>query len=325
MWVTSSGTAQEADSFQPEGKVIARSFLDYSAGFGKANDQSGFDITRAFLGYNYRFTPTVQARVVIDGASGRTASGSLEPHLRNAYINWTDYDFNVHLGQIGLLQFSLQEEYWMHRYVMKSFQDLNKMAPSVDLGVTAQYKFNSLLSADVSLTNGEGYKKLSKNNSNRYAGGLNIRPFSGFVVRAYADVYTDSEDIREEVPEGVKADYKNQYTLSLFAGYKNDFVSAGAEYNRVYNQGFIKGKDFYGYSFYSSVKPAPRWRLFTRYDIADFTQPTGFTDDSSGTLFVIGAEFIPWNRIKIAPNFRNINPGPESSSQYLFINLEFNL
>ncbi|MFT4221688.1 hypothetical protein [Dysgonomonas sp.] len=321
--------AQDSLAFKPSGKVIARSFFEYSTGLREVYEETGFDITRAFLGYSYKFTPTLQGQVIIDGAAGKTSNDGLEVYLRNAFINWNDKGFNINVGQIGLMQFSIQEKYWMHRYVMKSFQDLNKMASSVDLGITAEYEFNRYISADLSLTNGEGYKKVKKNNSTRYAAGLSLHPTKNTIFRIYTDIYNESEDMRDALPSGVTGvDYKNQYTLSLFAGYQDKIISGGVEYNRVYNKGFIEKKDYYGYSAYVSGKLANKWRGFARYDLMDSKNPTAFTspwNSLDGQLMMIGLEFQPLKQLKIAPNFRNINADRAKAGQYLFINIEFNL
>jgi len=327
--INSTSIAQNTDEFRPSGKVIARSFFDFSQGFGHVNNESGFDITRAFLGYNYKISPTLQARVIIDGASGRNEKGNLEIYLRNAYINWKDKGFDIYVGEIGLKQFSTQENYWMHRYVMKSFQDLNKMAPSVDIGMTAEYKFNDYLSVDISLTNGEGYKKVIKNNSTRYAAGISLYPVKSIIFRIYADLYNDGEDTRDNLPEGITdVKYNDQKTLALFAGYQDNKISGGVEYNRVYNKGFIEDKDYYGYSVYTSIKIAPKWRAYARYDIMDSKIPSTFHspwNDLEGQLMIGGMEFQPFKQIKISPNFRNINADRKKSEQYLFVNVEFNL
>lgn len=321
--------AQDSLTFKPSGKVIARGFFEYSTGLEKVNENTGFDITRAFLGYSYKFSPTLQGQVIIDGASGKTSTDGLEVYLRNAFINWNDKGFNINVGQIGLMQFSIQEKYWMYRYVMKSFQDLNKMASSVDLGITAEYQFNPYISADLSLTNGEGYKKIKKDNSSRYAAGLSLYPTKNTILRVYTDVYNESEGLRDALPSGVTdVNYKNQYTLSLFAGYQDKIISGGVEYNRVYNKGFIDKKDYFGYSIYASAKLAKKWRGFARYDLMDSNNPAAFTsswNSLDGQLMMIGLEFQPLKQLKIAPNFRNINADRAKSEQYLFINLEFNL
>lgn len=321
--------AQESSEFKPSGKVIARSFINYHTGFGEANDIRGFDIERAFLGYDYKITPNLSAKVVLDGASGKSSSGSLEIYLRNAVVNWKDKGFNINVGLTNLMQFSTQEKFWMHRYILRSFQDEYKMAPSVDLGTTIEYTFNPFISADISLTNGEGYKKVKQDNSMRYAAGISIHPIKEITLRVYADIYNDDKTQRDALPEGIsETKYNDQKTLSFFAGYQDKNISFGAEYNRVYNKGFIDKKDYFGYSFYTSAKLAPKWRAFARYDLIDSKNPDNFISPWSKydrQFMMIGTEFQPFKQIKIAPNFRNINADREKSEQYLFINLEINL
>ncbi len=321
--------AQDTTAFKPSGKIIARGFMDYSTGFGNANDQKGFDITRAFLGYNYKITKSLQTQVILDGAAGKTSSDGLEVYLRNAFINWNDNNFNINIGLIGLMQFSVQEKYWMHRYVQKSFQDLNKMAPSVDLGISAEYKFNSFISADLTLTNGEGNKKVKKDNTMRYAAGLSLFPTSNTIFRIYGDYYNKDESQYDKLPDGVaNAEYKDQYTLSLFAGYQDKILSGGVEYNKVYNKGFIDKKNYDGYSAYLSGKIKDKWRAFARYDIQDSSAPDNFLtpwNNLDGQLMMIGVEFQPLKQLKISPNFRNINADRAKAEQYVFVNLEFNL
>lgn len=321
--------AQDSLTFKPSGEIIARGFLDYSTGFGHVNKEKGFDIKRAFLGYSYKINPTLSAQVIIDAAAGKTPTNSLGVHVRNVALNWKDKGFNINAGLTNLMQFSIQEKYWMHRYLIESFQDLNKMASSVDLGVTVEYAFTPFLSADFSLTNGEGYKKVKKDNNMRYAGGISLYPIKNTIFRVYADIYNDDETLRDALPTGITdASYKDQYTLSLFAGYQDKNISMGAEYNRVYNKGFIENKDYFGYSFYTSAKLVNKWRAFARYDLMDSSTPSNFIspwNDLDGQLIIIGAEFQPIKQLKIAPNFRNINATRAKSEQYFFINVEIRL
>ena len=318
-------------AFKPSGRIIARAFADYSSGLSKnTNNESGFDLTRAFLGYNYQITPTLQAQIVIDGAAGHSSTNSLDVYVRNAYLQWADKGFKVSAGEIGMLEFKVQEDYWGRRYVLKSFQDLNKMSASVDLGVTAEYKVNSFLEADLTVVNGEGYKEVKKDNSNRYGVGVTAYPIKNLAVRVFGDLYNDSQAQREALPTGVtEADYKNQYSLALFVGYKTDFFTGGVEYNRVYNKGFIEKKDYFGYSAYASYKVAPKCWIYARYDNMDSSSPSNFAskhwNKSDGQLMIGGIEFRPLKQVKISPNFRNINPQRGKSEQYLYVNLEFNI
>lgn len=324
-----SASSQDSIAFKPSGKIIGKGFFDYSTGFGKKNTEAGFDITRAFLGYNYKFTKKLQAQVVTDCASGHNDQGGLDVYLRNAFVSWDDKKLSVSAGLIGLLQFNTQEKYWAHRYVLKSFQDLNKMGSSVDAGITASYALTPYLSVDISFLNGEGYKKIVKNNSTRYGLGLTLSPIKNMAIRAYGDVYNDGEDMRDPYPStATSSNYKNQYALALFAGYQNDAISVGAEYNRQYNKGFIGDKDCYGYSLYSTVKVAPKCNVYGRYDSMDSSAPSSIAtswNKLDGQLTIVGAEFQIAKQLKISPNLRNINAHRAQAEQYLFLNVEFNL
>jgi hypothetical protein len=315
---------QDSTSFKPSGSIIARAFLDYSNNF---DDESGFDMTRAFLGYKYQITSALEAQVIIDGAAG-TKDKRFDPYIRNAFIKWSDKGFDIHMGLTGLLQFSIQEKYWKHRYVLKSFQDLNSMAPSVDLGVITAYRFNKYISADISLTNGEGYKKISKDNSYRTAIGLSLHPIENSIFRIYGDIYNKTDKMLSSPPEGIAdANFDHQYTLSLFAGYQVSAFSAGMEFNKVFNKNFIGELDYYGYSFYTSIKILPKWRVFARYDWMDSTSPVGLAEpwNEDNQLIMGGIEYQPLKQLKVAPNFRNTNPTTGKSEQALFVNVEFNL
>lgn len=323
--------AQVQEDFIPSGTPIIQSFFNYGQGFGKQKDDSGFDITRALLGYNYKFTPTISAQVVIDGASGKTTSNKLEVYVRNAFVKWKQYGFDINFGLTGLQQFKLQEAYWKHRYAMKSFQDEQGMGSSVDLGLSGNYTFNQYISIDLSFTNGSGYKKIEKSGSKKVALGVNVSPIKGWVIRGYGDIYNESEKMRGKLPEYLTSSsytFKNQYTLALFTGYQNSQLSIGAEFNKMFNKQFIDNKNYYGYSVYSTVNIAPKLDLYARYDILKSNKPSGFKDrwnEDDGQLIMGGIEFKPIKQLKISPNFRNVNPDRSKSQQYFFVDVEFKL
>lgn len=327
---TSKAQEKQTEDFRPSGKPILQSFFDYGQGFGDEKDDTGFDIKRALVGYNYKFTPTISAQVVIDGASGKDSNGKLEIYLRNAFLNWKQDGFNVNFGLTGLQQFKLQEDYWQHRYVYKTIQDENSMGVSVDLGVSGIYTVNEYLSVDLSFTNGSGYKKIQKSGSKKTALGINVSPIKGWVLRAYGDIYNESEKMRGTLPEYITTEYKfkNQYALSLFTGYQNKQFSIGGEFNKVFNKQFIDNKNYYGYSVYGTVQVSPKWNVYARYDLLDSNKPSGFKgkwNDNDGQLIMAGIEFQPNKYLKISPNFRNFNYDRSKSEQYLFVNVEFKL
>jgi hypothetical protein len=320
---------EKKEEFKPSGKVIARSFFDVGVQNSENHkSEYGFDITRAFLGYSYQFAPEFSATLVIDGASGNSA-GKIEPHIRNAFVNYKNKGFDISVGMTGLYQFSAQEGYWRHRYVQKTLQDLNKMGNSVDMGITAAYNFRSVLSIDLSASNGEGYKKIVRNKSTRFSGGISVFPVKNLIIRAYGDIYTESEDMRDKLPDGVvNASYTAQKVLSLFAGYQNDWISGGVEFSQLFDKGFIKDKSCRGISAFVSGKAANKWRVFGRYDWLKSQRPADFTanwNDLDGQTAIIGTEYQPFKQLKVAPNFRFFKPDNAKASPQFLINFEFNL
>lgn len=323
-----SVTAQDSTTFKPSGKVIAQSFFDYSAGFGDANDKSGFNLTRAYLGYNYKITPELSAQVVIDGAAETTSAGKYELNVKNAFISWSKDNLNVSVGMIGLTQFNVQERYWMHRYVEKTFQDKNKMSSSADLGVSASYKIHPLLSVDASIINGEGYRTVSRNNSNKYTVGANIYPLKNFVLRGFASTYTNSENLRGATAAGSHPEYRNENALSLFAGYQDKKLSAGIEFSETYNKSFVKERNYYGVSTFASYKTSSVVNVYARHDYLGSKTPQfdqTIWSENDGHTFIGGLGYSPMKQVKISPNIRLINLKHDKSALYAFVNFELSL
>lgn len=323
------GYAQkDSVTFKPSGRPIIRTYANYHAGLGEANGYSGFELTRAYLGYEYNITPTLSGKAIMDAAvppSGGNLNSQV--YLKNMMLTWKDKGFTVNAGLIGVLQFDLQEKFWGYRYIIQSFQDLYGMGSSADLGITGTYRFATWISADLSLTNGEGYKRINMNNSSKYGIGITMNPIPSVTLRAYADLYSDSEDLRTSAPEGsTDVTYTDQKTLSAFAGYKCNYFSVGGEYNYQANKGFVKGCDYFGYSAYTSVPVAEKWIVFGRYDYVDSKDPAGFSkpwSKTDGQMLIAGVQYYPIKQLKIAPNFKNLNLNNSQSQQFVYLNIEF--
>lgn len=325
---TMSASAQDSISFKPSGKVIAQSFFDYTAGFGSANSKSSFNLTRAYLGYNYQITSELRAQLIIDGAAENTSAGKYELNVKNAFLEWNKGDLKVSVGMIGLTQFNLQEKYWQHRYVEKTFQDRTKMSSSADLGVSASYRVHPMFSVDASIINGEGYRTVSRNNSNKYTLGVNVYPIKNFVLRGFVATYSDSENLRATNDVGSDVSYGNENTLSIFAGYQAKKLSAGVEFSEVYNKGFIKKRNYYGCSAFAMYKVSSQAYIYGRYDYLESTNPLGYTtlwSEFDGHLFIAGLGYSPLKQVRVSPNFRLLNQPHDKAKPYAFVNFEFNL
>ena len=305
---------EKETSWKTTGTPIVAVFANYHTGFGDHNSFSGFEINRAYLGYDFKLTPTLTGKVVADMAIPPSSEGqSREVALKNAFLRWNDKGFTVHAGLIPLMEFQLQEKFWGYRYIIQSYQDLYKMGSSADLGISAQYQFTSWLTADLSYFNGEGYKKISQDNNYRYGIGTTIIPLEGLTFRLYADQYDNDNNETK------------QQTYSIFGGYKNPTFSFGAEYNYQTNNAFMKGNDYYGYSLYVSVPFTKKWAVFGRYDNVDSKNANKEDWFTSGHhLIVSGVEFRPVKQLRISPNYKYaVNEQAKGPLHEAFFSIEF--
>ncbi len=310
LWATATLFAQEK-TIKLTGKPIVTIFANYQAGLKQVNNISGFELERSYLGYQFSVTEQLSGKVVLDIGPSKVTGSDLEriAYIKNAMLIWKTGNFSLDFGLIGLEQFNIQEKFWGYRYIWKSFQDHYKFGSSADMGITGRYKFTEWLSTDVTFINGEGYKKLNKDNNYRYGAGITIQPLKSITLRAYYDQYDGRLD-------------KSQQALALFAGYQHTRFRIGAEYNKLTNVGFIADQEQTGYSGYASISLFKKINLFGRYDELS-SKNDYFSGDQNRAL--AGLEYVPNKYLKLSPNFQTIKPRIARTESYLFLNVEFKL
>lgn len=311
-------TAQEAG----DGKPIIVLFGDYTAGLGKANDVSGFNLTRSRFGYEYQATGSLKATVVLDI---NALNDARTVNFHYAMLEWTYQKLALSGGLIYLSQFEAQEAFWGRRYIEKSFQDLYGFGHDSDLGLKLKYGFTDWLSADFAITNGEGTLNLNNNNSYKYGLGITLKPVTGLTLRAYADLYSESPDLYPAL--GPSASYKNQGTVALFAGYTNSMFSLGAEYNNQVNRSFVDGCDYSGLSVYAGMPLGEKLGFFGRYDYVDTKTPDGMMYEWSAFVnknaLVTGFEYKPISQLSISPNYRYVESLAGDGRHAVSVNVGF--
>lgn len=276
--------AQEAKSAEPKGKAIVQTFGNFNADFSKGAESLGFELERAYLGYEYKLDDGLSVKTVMDiGQSGDVSDYHRIAYVKNALVQWKQSKWTVNGGMISTTQFNYQEKFWGYRYVMKSFQDLYKFGSSADLGISAAYKATEWLSADAIIVNGEGYKKVQKGTGLCYGLGATVTPVEGLQVRLYGGVN-----------EGATSADVDQWNAATFVGYKGKDFSVGAEYNYMDKAGNAQS----GYSVYTSVNVSKTAAVYARWDEL-FTGNTASKDAA-----IVGAQFKVGKYIKVAPNVR---------------------
>lgn len=293
--------AQEPAEETPQGKAIIQVFGNLHTGFGADNDDRGFELDRSYLGYQYSFGKGLQMKAVMDiGKSSDVGDYQRIAYIKNAQVTWKPGRWTLDGGLISTTQFKVQEKHWGYRYIMKSFQDEYKFGSSADLGISATYKFNDVVSADAIIVNGEGYKKVQVKDGLQYGLGATVTPVKGLTLRVYGS-------LNESTQKGAK----DAYNWAAFAGYKNDLFSLGAEYNIYQNSGFVDDADQYGLSVYGTAHLSKVVDVFARYDYLTSKDDWNIGKDESAAM--LGAQFKVCKYVKIAPNFRMNIPSADGA------------
>ena len=288
--------AQDTKVEEPKGKAIVQVFGNFHSGFGAENDDRGFELERSYLGYEYKLGNGLSVKGVMDiGKSNDVSDYQRIAYIKNAMVSWKKGNFTLNGGLISTTQFNFQEKFWGYRYIMKSFQDMYKFGNSADLGISASYKFADWLSADAIIVNGEGYKKIQKNDGLNYGFGVTLTPVDGFQVRLYGGLNESGQEGKDDV-----------VNMAAFAGYKCDEFTVGAEYNYMQNASNKDGADQYGYSAFASVRVSKNTEMFARFDEVYSKNDWNISKDEQAAI--IGAQFKLGKYVKIAPNFRMSMP-----------------
>ena len=309
-----SAKAQDVKIEEPKGKAIVQTFGNFNVNFGADNGR-GFDLERTYLGYEYKLGNGLSVKSVMDiGKSGDVSDLQRIAYIKNAMLSWNKGDMTLNGGLISTTQFNFQEKFWGYRYIMKSFQDQYKFGSSADLGLSVAYKFADWISADAIVVNGEGYKKIQKDNGLNYGLGVTLTPVKGFQVRLYGGLNASAEEGKEDI-----------INMAAFAGYKNDRFTIGAEYNHMMNASYKEGNDQYGYSLFASMKVANNTEVYARFDDLYSNDEWNIAKDEQAAI--VGAQFKLGKNVKLAPNFRMAMPKAEGSDNTYaaYINFYFGL
>lgn len=319
-WGDKVCSAQKAEQTFPfTGKPILTLFANCKAGLGNANNSSGFNLDRAFIGYEGFFTKGFSAKVIMNVETLVEDNGTAKfnGYLKNAQVDWKGQGIFVSVGLVNLKQFSEQENFWGHRYIFKSFQEEYGIAFCEDIGIIAGYEFSRVIAVDVALTNGEGRRLKNMDNRYKYGAGITLKPTDGLILRLYGDIYNTSKYLGT-------GETDDQYSVAAFAGYRCNRFPLGAEYNRAFNFKFASGIDVNGYSGYTTINIAPKMNLYGRFDLLDAVGKDAGTINT-GHAIIAGFEYSPIKQIRISPNYQTWNANGGSRENFLLLNVECKL
>jgi len=308
------------DSIPPPpkpGTVSARIFTHFNYSLDQDNPATAFEVRRAYFGYERELDNHFSAEVKLDiGSIDDQSEFSLirrYAYFKNAYLSYKAGPFTSWFGLMDMLQFKVQEEFWGYRYLYKSFMDEYRFGSSADLGAGIQYAPTQRFTADLVLSNGEGYQNLQFDNIYRMGAGITLRLIPGLMLRTYYTIHTG------EVHE---------MTFSGFLGYEFKRFRMGGEYNHQLNYKFNQDRDRYGYSLYSTYIFSEKWEAFARYDqlysniLPEEAIPWNLAED--GSAIIAGIQYTPIQYIHLALNYQDWVEYAQNgrSAPFLYLNIE---
>ena len=299
-----------------EGKVSARIFTHFNWSLNRRDPFTAFEVKRAYFGYSREIHEHFTGEVKLDiGSPDDVSEYSLirrYTYFKNAYISYQKGKLKSWFGLFDMLQFKVQEKFWGYRYIYRSYMDEYRFGPSADLGIGAQYRVSDAVTADLIISNGEGYKNLQFDNIDKVGMGITLFPLPDLTCRAYYSVHTSSHP---------------QMTLAGFVGYRTEKFRIGGEYILQKNYNFNKNHNRYGYSLYATCRLAERWELFARYDqvfsnvLPESDIPWNLADD--GSAIVSGIQFAPVEMLHISINYQDWVEYAQNGESHPYIYLNF--
>ncbi len=290
----STANAQEIKNFNHSGKVSAQVFTNYSAQIiGDDVKSIGFNLDRAAIGYKHSINDKFSANVVFDVGTDKSLAMQRYAYFKIASGSFKFSTTSVDFGLIGLNHHSLQEKAWGHRYVYKSIQDAYGWSNATDLGILVKQKLTDQIEIDLTIANGEGFKKPQSDLDFVYALGATIKPNDQLLFRFYGDY-----SFLANAP----------ITLSSFVSLTPiDVFSIAGEFNHKVNNQGVANHDVSSVSLYATYFVHEKVSIYARFDKLWSKTLDGelepWNSEQDGNILIGGVEYIPNKNFKMAINY----------------------
>lgn len=304
-----------------DGKPIGLVYSNLHAGINEGSNPAGFEVTRAYLGYEFQMSKYFSSKIQIDiGSPDDVSQYSLLrrfAYFKDAYLQYLHGKTTVRFGIIPIQAFRLQEQVWGHRYIFKTIMDEHGMSSSADIGTSVNYAVNKVFEADFTVVNGEGFSSPQTDNSFKTGLGITIKPLQNLTVRFYGD-FVEKET--------------KQFTLVNFVAYQIDKkLAAGIGYDFKFNDKFYADHNREAFSAFLSYDFNEKIQVFGRYDkiISNITK-TGenpWNLDEDGSSIIGGIQYSPISKVKFALNYQDWYPYAKNleNQSSVYLNLEFKI
>jgi hypothetical protein len=303
------------------GNPIMQIITDFHLNVNDTAKTNGFGISRAYFGYRYNTGNNFYCQVILNVGTPEDLPKESMPRryafFREASVTYTGERVNVSFGITTVRHFDFLQKFWNKRFISSEFEVKNKYGNIADLGIVIDYRFSDRLTGDFSVTNGEGYSDIQRDNGVKTAAGLTFRPTNHYAFRFYNDLN--------------KVNGILQYTLSSFAGIDNDRINLGTSFHYKTNMDKIEGHHGWGVSTTGAVKLRHDYEIFARYDysgsvkVSKETNPWNYMKDVN--LIIFGFQKNINANFKLALDYQSTIPYSSNlpTSGFIFLNALFKI
>lgn len=278
----------------------------------QSSNGTGFNVKRIYLSVDHKFNDVWSANITTDisnviGQSananyynGTTATNDIGKGLfiKKAFVQAKISPMLViRAGAADTAWIAYMESQYEHRYVDLTLTDNYKLANSADWGITALGDFaNGLISYQVAVVNGAGYRTVNVTNSVDFDGRISAK-YKGF----WAAVGGYTGHVGKNVEGTTITHTANRFDAGL--GYKTKLFNVGGEYvfaKDLNSQTSTTEDENEGWSVFGNVNFAPKWQVFGRYDWIKQTPntTTGFSVHNS--YWNVGLQWEPAKIVDIS-------------------------
>jgi hypothetical protein len=258
-----------------------------SNGAKQSVNGTGFNLKRVYLSVDHKFSDVLSANITTDvsnviGETGNnnyatpaanTGTGAISSiglvgkglYIKKAYLQAKlDPALVIRAGASETAWVPYMENIYGHRYVENVLIDEYKLGNSADWGINASGDLaGGLISYQVGVVNGAGYRSVQVSNSVDLDGRLSVQ-YKGF----FGAIGGYSGKLGKDTEGTVIAHTANRIDGAL--GYKSDLFTVGGEYTYAKDFATVTTAAFEdkneGWSVFANYNFLPKWSVFGRYD-----------------------------------------------------------
>ncbi len=301
---TATKAAAPKSGWWNETKIGVTMFADAGNITGKtdgaktAQTGTNYDIKRLYLVVDHKFNDTYSFNFTTDFNYDSGPAAATQLYIKKAFIQ-AKYSpaFTIRAGAADLPWVPFVEGIYGYRYVEQTLIDRTKFGTSSDWGIHALGTFgNNIFSYQISVIDGEGYKKPAIGTANR----TNAVDVEGRLSATYKHVTLAVGGYDGKLGNAVSGvqTFNTAQRLNLLAAYVTPKARIGFEYMYAHYWGSdilqsnpAKTNSSEGYSVFGSWNFTPKLAVFGKYEWVKPKSVTAPTFDDS--YFNVGLSYKP--------------------------------